>query len=149
MSGQKRQLILFRHFCNQLWSRNIFSCGQIVVKRHFLSLSPSEKQKQKVPKSQSYQGFRNFFIGALQGIFSAATPPSPRASHSLPTSAKTVPRTVFFRFALLAPSLFESLYQYIIKTDTAKTVSVLMARCKGFEPLTFWFVVGQNDGRSM
>jgi len=50
------------------------------------------------------------------------------------------PPDCFLPLALLAPSLFESLYQYIIKTDTAKAVSVLMARCKGFEPLTFWFV---------
>ncbi len=81
----------------KLWSKGTFC--------HFCL---QKNQKEKVQKSQRYQGFLNFFRGALQGIFSAATPPSPRAPHSLPTSAKTVPRTVFFRFALLAPSLFES-----------------------------------------
>ena len=78
-------------------------------------------------------------FGALQGILSRAIALSPRFARC--HVGENSPPDCFLPQASLAPSLFESLALLNTKKEaTHKCVSLLLARCKGFEPLTFWFV---------
>ena len=92
------------------------------------------KKREAIPKY-------HFSFGALQGI-QAASRLACSATVALrqypphTSRLKTVHRTVFL--TPLTLSGFESLNK---KTEaTQNCIASVLARCKGFEPLTFWFV---------
>ena len=92
------------------------------------------KKREAIPKY-------HFSFGALQGIQAASrlTCSATVAKRQYPphtSRLKTVHRTVFL--TPLTLSGFESLNK---KTEaTQNCIASVLARCKGFEPLTFWFV---------
>ena len=96
------------------------------------------KKREAIPKY-------HFSLGALQGIQAtsrlACSATVAKRQYPPHTSLlKTVHRTVFL--TPLTLSGFESPLSFI-KTKKEKeyrSITSLLARCKGFEPLTFWFV---------
>ena len=107
------------------------------------SLTLSGFESQLVYKQKRNRFCDSFFRGALQGTQSAAQPCvlGDRRPAAVPAShfaAKNSPPDCFLNAA--HPLRVRVPLAHIRKKGTAHAIPFSVARCKGLEPLTFWFV---------
>ena len=118
---------LVKSFCDE-WSMS----GQ---KALFVTFAFRKAKNKKSRNPSVIKGFGTLYIGALQG-----------------TRRLSPARRFDFMSLLLTQKMdkvrIPCLNFYKLKTGArTKVHTPILARCKGFEPLTFWFVAEQNDGR--